>query len=51
MRLDSYAYSNAWLTVLAATLAAHEQWIAHLDGDVARSLVTMLDLLLPPVPA
>ncbi|MFW3168879.1 TetR family transcriptional regulator [Geodermatophilus sp. CPCC 206100] len=36
--------------VLAATLAAHEYWIAHPGSDLAGALARMLDLLLPPEP-
>lgn len=36
--------------VLAATLAAHEHWIGHPEGELADSLAGMLDLILPPEP-
>jgi mycofactocin system transcriptional regulator len=36
--------------VLAATLAAHEHWIAHPGSDLGAALTRMLDLLLPPEP-
>ena len=35
--------------VLAATLTAHEHWVAHPGSELARSLETALDLLLPTV--
>jgi AcrR family transcriptional regulator len=37
--------------VLAATLAAHEHWIAEPGSDLADALTGMLRLLLPPEPA
>jgi AcrR family transcriptional regulator len=37
--------------VLAATLAAHEQWIAHPDDDLEQILSDVLALLLPGRPA
>jgi AcrR family transcriptional regulator len=36
--------------VLAATLAAHEHWVAVPDEDLGRLLAGMLALLLPPEP-
>jgi hypothetical protein len=36
--------------VLAATLAAHEHWVAHPDADLFEILPRVLALLLPPVP-
>ena len=37
--------------VLAATLAAHEFWIASPGSDLSQALAEMLGLLLPPEPA
>lgn len=36
--------------VLAATLAAHEEWIAHPDAELADALAGMLELILPLEP-
>jgi mycofactocin system transcriptional regulator len=37
--------------VLAATLAAHEHWVAHPEADLFETLPRALALLLPPLPA
>ncbi len=50
VRDDEFFARAVGHAVLAATLAAHEQWIAHPDGELADALVGMLELLLPPEP-
>jgi mycofactocin system transcriptional regulator len=36
--------------VLAATLTAHQHWLAHPEADLFEALARSLDLLLPPTP-
>ena len=50
VRDDEFFARAVGHAVLAATLAAHEEWIAHPEGELADALTGMLDLVLPPEP-
>lgn len=51
VRDDEFFARAVGHAMLAATLAAHEQWVAHPEGELADALTGMLELLLPPEPA
>ena len=51
VRDDEFFARAVGHAMLAASLAAHEQWVAHPDGELADALAGMLELLLPPEPA